>query len=367
MRITVAEKSILETILERKRRADARLNIIDLKDMLKNILSWANRFVPSESGSILLDDPTLDQKRHKSGKLYFVACFGKGSSRLTGTMLPVDIGIVGKTYSAGKPYISKKVKDDSNFYAAIDEKTKFRTQSIICAPISIKKVTIGVIELINRLHHIDYNQNDLTLLKIFAEHTSTLIQNSLDAKRFGELSIRDNLSGLYNDRYFYERLTKEVAKAIKKDLDLSLIFMDLDRFKEINDTHGHLVGSRVLAEVGEIFLKKLNDAGSVIVRYGGDEFVIILPSTDVTAAAVYGERLRKTIEEHVFLKKRQAGIEKALHIKGLLTCSVGVASIKKNTRPNKTVKKVRDSLIKQADNAMYASKKNGKNMTTIAD
>jgi diguanylate cyclase (GGDEF)-like protein len=366
MRITLADKAILDTILERKRREDTRVSTIDLKGMLRNILSWANRFVPSESGSILLDDPTMNQHRQKPGMLYFIACFGKGSSGLAGTILPVNVGIVGKTYMAGKAYISKKVKEDSNFYAGIDKKTKFRTQSIICAPIKIKSVTIGAIELINRLHHIDYDQNDLTLLKIFAEHTSTLIQNSLDAKKFGELSIRDNLTGLYNDRYFYERLTKEVGKAKKKGLDLSVIFMDLDRFKEINDAHGHLVGSRVLAEVGEILLGELNYGGAITVRYGGDEFVMVLPSTGIKAAKGYAEKLRETIEKTVFIKRKRRGIESALKIKGLLTCSAGVASLKTNTAPNDSLRKIRDTLIRKADNAMYESKKMGKNRVSLA-
>jgi diguanylate cyclase (GGDEF)-like protein len=367
MRITLADKTILDTILERKRREDTHISAIDLKGMLRNILSWANRFVPSESGSILLDDPTMDQNRRKPGMLYFIACFGKGSGGLAGTILPVDVGIVGKTYAEGKAYISKKVKEDSNFYSGIDKKTKFRTQSIICAPIKIKSVTIGAVELINRLHHIDYDQNDLTLLKIFAEHTSTLIQNSLDAKRFGELSIRDNLTGLFNDRYFYERLTKEIAKAKKKGGDLSIIFMDLDRFKEINDAHGHLVGSRVLSEVGEMLLNELNYGGAITVRYGGDEFVIILPSTNIKAAKSYAEKLRKTIEGNTFIKRRRRGIEKGLKIKGLLTCSSGVASIKTNTAPRDSNRKIRDMLIRKADNAMYESKKRGKNRVTLAD
>ncbi len=366
MRITLADKAILDTILERKRREDSHISVIDLKGMLRNILSWANKFVPSESGSILLDDPTMKQRKRKPGMLYFIACFGKGSSGLAGTILPVNIGIVGKTYSTGKPYISKKVKEDSNFYEGIDKKTKFKTQSIICAPIKIKSVTIGAIELINRLHHIDYDQNDLTLLKIFAEHTSTLIQNSLDAKKFGELSIRDNLTGLYNDRYFYERLTKEITKAKKKGDDLSIIFLDLDRFKEVNDTHGHLVGSRVLSEIGELLLTDLNYGGAISVRYGGDEFVVILPSTGVKAAKDYAEKLRETIEKNVFIKRKRRGITSALKIKGIVTCSAGVASFKENAAAKDSVQKIRDTLIRKADNAMYLSKKAGKNMVTIA-
>lgn len=366
MRINVASKDILEKILERKKKDEFGPANVDLKKMLKEILTWANRFVPSESGSILLDDPTLDQFKQKSGELYFVACFGKGSTAIVDTTLPADVGIVGKTYSAGKPYISKKVKEDTNFYSGIDRKTKFKTKSIICAPIRIMGVTIGVLELINRHNGVDYDQNDLTLLKIFAEYTSTLIQNSLDAKRFSELSIRDNLTGLYNDRFFYDRITKEITRALRKDTDLSLLFLDLDRFKEVNDTHGHLAGSTVLSEMGGVILESIEKIhGATSSRYGGDEFIVILPDHTLEAGLAYAERLRVAIEQFVFIKNRYPGGEKALRIKGQITSSIGVTSLKAS-RAKGTVKEIREEMIKLADGAMYKSKADGRNMTTTA-
>ncbi|MBI5827019.1 MAG: sensor domain-containing diguanylate cyclase [Deltaproteobacteria bacterium] len=373
MRINIAPKQILDKILERKRRDEYRPENIDLKAMLKEILTLAGKFVPSESGSILLDDPVLNQNRQKPGVLYFVSCFGKGSSFLVGTYLPAALGIAGQTYTTGRPYISRKAKDDVNFYPVIDKKTNFVTKSIICAPIRIKKTTIGVIELLNRVDGSDYTGDDLTLLKLFAEYTSTLIQNSLDAKRFGELSIKDNLTGLYNDRFLYGRLTKDVARALKRGSDLSLIFLDLDNFKEVNDVHGHLAGSQVLTEAGSILLDSLTIKNSAAIRYGGDEFVVILPDTGVEEAAGYAEDLREAIARFVFLKHRKhryPGGEKALNIKGRITCSIGVASIRANSGPANNgpngVNEVRDDLIKKADSAMYASKQTGRNKVSLA-
>lgn len=366
MRINIAQKHILDKILERKRKDEYRPEQLDLKVMLKEILSWANTFVPSESGSILLDDPVLNQNKEKSGVLYFVACFGKGSGALVETTLPATLGIAGQTYTTGRPYISKKVGEDKLFYSDIDKKTHFQTKSIICAPIRIKNSTIGVIELINRLNGIDYDNNDLTLLKIFAEYTSTLIQNSLDAKRFGELSIRDNLTGLFNDRYFFDRLTKDLARALRKGSDLSLLFLDLDRFKEVNDAHGHLAGSSVLTEVGGILSSKLTVKNGTAARYGGDEFVVILPDTSIEEAAAYGELIRRSIEEFVFLKHKYPGGEKALKIKGLVTSSIGIASLNASIDHSTTVEDIREKLIKLSDSAMYASKQSGKNRVTLS-
>jgi len=368
MHINIARKFILDRILERKRKDEFSPEPIDLKDMLKKILLWANRFVPSESGSILLDDPILNEHRKKSGRLYFVSCFGAGSKAIVETSLPVNVGIVGKTYTTGKPYISKKAQKDNLFYSGIDKKTKFRTRSIICAPVKIKGNTIGVIELINRKDGADYNKDDLTLLKLFAEYTSTLVQNSLDAKRFGELSVRDNLTGLYNDRYFYDRLTREISVAVRDGTDLSLIFFDLDRFKEVNDTHGHLAGSRVLTEVGilltELLSKGENDG--IAARYGGDEFVVILPGSSLDDATAFSERLRITIRDFSFVRRRVPGIGKALKIRGQITSSVGVASLRENVRCTGTPDELRDALIKQADTAMYSSKQEGRDRTTVA-
>ncbi len=367
MNITIARKQILDKILERKSKKPLRPDDIDLKDMLREILAWANRFAPSESGSILLDDPVLTSQRRKKGLLYFVACYGKGSVGIINTAIPAGVGIAGRTYTTGRPYISRSVKTNRHFYSEIDKKTKYASKSIICAPINIRGATIGVIELINCIKKINYTRDDLKLLEIFAEYTSTLIQNSLDAKKFGELSIKDNLTGLYNDRYFYDRLTKDVQNSLKNSRDLSLIFMDLDRFKEVNDSHGHLAGSRVLTEVGLMLLESTGagNANAKAIRYGGDEFIVILPDTGAGEARGFAEGLRKTIENNIFLKHRYSG-QKPIWLKGLLTVSMGIASLRANTTAKGAATDIRDSLIKQADMAMYLSKKNGKNMVTVA-
>src|SRR3990167_1944 len=283
-------------MLHRRKRNKWERSEIDIGDLLKAILHRANEFVPSESGSLFLDDPVLKFENSDKGRLYFIACFGRGSSSIVGASIPRNIGIVGEVYNSGKPYISKDVKTDRRFYPGIDKKTKFQTRSIICVPIEIEGARIGVIELINSKEKINYEQKDLTLLKIFAGYTSTLIQNTLDAKMFEKLSRLDNLTGLYNDRFFFESLEKEIDMAVLKGMDVSLIFFDLDHFKEVNDTHGHLTGSRTLKEVGWLLEEIFNKTKAVVSRYGGDEFVIILPDTGLEVAGEYAETLRKKIE-----------------------------------------------------------------------
>ncbi|HBR16480.1 MAG: hypothetical protein A3G39_06740 [Deltaproteobacteria bacterium RIFCSPLOWO2_12_FULL_43_16] len=329
-------------------------------------MNWANEFVPSDSGTIFLDDPILKFNDPTNGKLYFIACFGRNSKAIVGTSIPSNVGIVGKVYTSGKPYISEDVKRDNYFYSGIDKKTKFQSRSIVCAPIDIEGARIGVIELINSKEKINYERKDLTLLKIFAGYTSTLIQNALDAKMFEHLSRIDNLTGLYNDRFFFESIESELAKALAANKDLSLIFFDLDHFKEVNDTYGHLAGSRVLKEVGGLLEEIFGKTKAFLSRYGGDEFVIILPSTDLKGAGEYSEMVRKKIGSNVFIKEVAGPKEKALNIKDVITCSLGVASLKGNIISNKKISRIATDLIGQADAAMYKAKEQGKNKVCFA-
>lgn len=365
MRINVAHVEIITRILQRKKWHELSPEDVDLKEMLTSILERANEFVPSESGSIFIDDPVLDENRKKPGNLYFVACYGKGSKKLAGACIPADTGIVGNSYKNGRPYISKHTEKDPLFSDRIDKKTKYNTKSIICVPIKIRGVTVGVLELINRVGCVNYSDMDLDLLKIFAGYTSTLIQNSLDAKRFADMATTDNLTGLFNDRYFYLRLSEDLAKARKSGKDVSLIFMDLDRFKEINDTHGHLAGSQLLREVGGVLAAFSDRNDCTPVRYGGDEFTVILPGREIERTSLLAEELRKTIEGFVFLEKRTSKELPALKIKNIITISMGVASLKKNVQKNIAPNHARDAIIKAADEAMYESKQNGKNTVTV--
>lgn len=366
MNINIAEKSVLDRTLCRKNKNRQFIREKDLGDVLREILLRANDFVPSDSGSILLDDPLLKWRDEVDGKLYFVACFGAGSEVLVGTSIPDNVGIVGTTYCNGDPYLSEDVKKDGKFYSKIDEQTKFESRSILALPVKIEGAVIGVIELINRKEKINFDEKDLAILEIFAKYTSTLIANALDARRFEDLSKQDNLTGLYNDRYFYERLAFEVEKAVDDGGELSLLFFDLDHFKKVNDTHGHLTGSRVLKEVAVIMEETLLETDAVPARYGGDEYVIIFPSLSLAETEKYAERIRKTIAENTFIKEGRNG-EAPLNIKGLITCSIGVSSLQNGIEKETALRSIEEALISKSDAAMYKAKELGKNRVCLAE
>ena len=339
----------LERFLERQKAGLSLKSDIDLDLVLRQILQKANEFVPSESGSILLDDPFRKVAMRRENELVFIATFGHASRNLIGQRLSAKFGIVGQVYQTGTPYVSADVKEDDFFYAEFDEQLGHKTHSVVCVPIYIGKTVCGVLELINRLDGSIFTERDKILLEIFAGYTSFTLQNALDAKRAHELAKKDDLTGLYNDRWFNV-----------------LIFMDLDRFKAINDGHGHLAGSQVLREVGFLLKRIVQQGDATVARYGGDEFVIVLPNTKLDDGIAVCEEIRRTTEETTFLAREWGFSMPPLHLAGLLSASLGIAQHLPVADPNESLEQEKSDLLRRADAAMYQAKSLGKNLVVVS-
>jgi len=356
----------LERFLERHKAGLTLRSEVDLDLVLRQILQKAYEFVPSESGSILLDDPFRKVASRKDNDLVFIATFGTASRDLIGQRLSAQRGIVGRVYQTGSPYLSTDVKEDEFFFSDIDQKIGHITHSVVCVPIYIGKHVCGVLELINRLDGNAFTQRDMTLLEIFAGYTSFTLQNALDARRAHELAKKDDLTGLYNDRWFNVRLTESLAEARKSGEEAVLIFMDLDRFKVINDCHGHLAGSQVLREVG-FHLKRIVQRGdATVARYGGDEFVMILPGTSLDEGMRVCEEIRATIENASFLDREWGFSMPPLHLRGILSASIGVAQHLPDANNSLPIEQEKNILLKRADTAMYRAKSKGKNQVVVS-
>jgi diguanylate cyclase (GGDEF)-like protein len=356
----------LERFLERHKAGLTLRNEVDLDLVLRQILQKAYEFVPSESGSILLDDPFRKVASRKDNDLVFIATFGNSSRDLIGQRLSAQHGIVGRVYQTGSPYLSTDVNRDEFFFAEIDEKIGHETHSVVCVPIYIGKHVCGVLELINRLDGTTFTQRDMTLLEIFAGYTSFTLQNALDAKRAHELAKKDDLTGLYNDRWFNVRLTETLAEARKTGKEAVLIFMDLDRFKIINDCHGHLAGSQVLREVG-FHLKRIVQRGdATVARYGGDEFVMILADTTLDEGIEVCEEIRRTIETASFLDREWGFSMPPLHLRDIVTASIGIAQHVPALTADMPTELEKNELLKRADAAMYRAKSQGKNQVVVS-
>ncbi|MBV8543889.1 MAG: sensor domain-containing diguanylate cyclase [Acidobacteria bacterium] len=356
----------LERFLERQKAGLSLKSDIDLDLILRQILQKANEFVPSESGSILLDDPFRKVATRRDNELVFIATFGHASRNLIGQRLSAKFGIVGQVYQTGTPYVSADVKEDDFFYAEFDEQLGHKTHSVVCVPIYIGKTVCGVLELINRLDGNIFTERDKTLLEIFAGYTSFTLQNALDAKRAHELAKKDDLTGLYNDRWFNVRLTETLSDARKSGNEAVLIFMDLDRFKAINDGHGHLAGSQVLREIGFLLKRIVQQGDATVARYGGDEFVIVLPNTKLDDGIAVCEDIRRTIEETEFLAREWGFSMPPLHLAGLLSASLGIAQHLAVTDSNESIDQEKSDLLRRADAAMYRAKSLGKNVVVVS-
>lgn len=164
------------------------------------------------------------------------------------------------------------------------------------------------------------------------------------------LAIRDGLTELYNHRHINEVLDKEIEKAKIGDTDVSLIFVDVDKFKDFNDEHGHQIGDVILRELSSLMRENVRKK-DIVARWGGEEFVVVSPGTDEKTAALLAESLRGTIETHSFMVN-----EMQSHIP--ITISAGVASLRRQ--------KSKSDLIEAADTALYVAKDNGRNQVRVA-
>jgi diguanylate cyclase (GGDEF)-like protein len=187
--------------------------------------------------------------------------------------------------------------------------------------------------------------NNLRAVRLLLEPAAVALDNALILERAEALSVTDDLTHLYNSRYLDMVLRKETKRASRSGRPLSLLFIDLDGFKTINDTHGHLFGSRALVEAAAVIRGSARET-DVVARFGGDEFALVLPDTGGEGAYAVGERIRERLAAHVFL------LGDGLHIH--LTGSVGVATL-----PD--VAASAEELIQAADKAMYQVKDRGKN------
>lgn len=357
----------LEPFLDRRRYAAFPMSQLHAETFLAEILSKANDFVPSMAGSILMDRPSDRGATSAETSLYFVAAFGPSGRELLGQSLQADRGIVGAVYRTGDPYLMVDPDADPNFFRGFDEEGNFHTRSVVAVPIRIETTVCGVLELINRSDGQTYTRKDLELLEIFARYTSVSIENLLDAQRANEMARRDDLTGLYNDRFFHHRLTEDLVRADVTGSTVALLFLDLDNFKTVNDTHGHLAGSQVLKEFGYQLQQTVAEDTATLARYGGDEFVIILPDHDVERAAGVAERVLELVRTTRFLQGTFPWSDGTVPWTRALTASVGLAVYPVHLPRRGSTDQRKNLLMRAADAAMYRAKDEGKNCIRIAE
>ena len=213
-------------------------------------------------------------------------------------------------------------------------------RSYILLPIHSRGKIVGTFGLGSRKRS-GFSEKDLPLLTQLSKQISVAIENVKLYQQTKETSILDDVSSLFNFRYFHQALDRELKLVTRHKSRLSLIFMDLDKFKQINDEHGHLRGSKVLREVGFLLRAAIRET-DIAARYGGDEFVVILPDTDHPAAKRLGERMRQLVIRTTYLKEEG--------INARIGASIGIATFP-------TEAPTKDELISLADERMYQDKR----------
>ena len=318
----------------------------ELKKSLNSMMEKTKSLAKAEAWSLLLnDDPFFKIIPLRPSKKIQKIHFEKG------------VGLAGWVLEKNIKVTVQNVAKDKRFNKIIDGFSGLRIESLMCAPVRVKDRVLGVIRLMNKKPSPSSKKTGTDIQAGFTEDNMSLL---LSAANYIGIAIErtflyqktknDDLTNLYNVHYLNQALDVEIERSRRYRSMFSLIFMDIDNFKGVNDKYGHLVGSKVLIEMAQLLQKSLRKI-DVITRYGGDEFVIILPLTPPDSGFLVADRLRKSIEKNVFLKYEGLPIS--------LTASFGVASYPENARN-------REELLKIADDAMYHGKFTTKNVVHAA-
>lgn len=295
--------------------------------------------VPSEDVMLVLLDPD-GRERLLGASRRLEAGF------VDGLRLRLDQGIAGWVARHREAVRLDDVRSDPRYYPEVERLTGFAPRSMLCVPMVMKGRLLGVVQCINKLGGSPFTDAELRLVRTLADHAAIAIENASLYREARVASLTDDLTGLSNTRHFNEVLPPLLARGGP----VSLIVLDLDNFKAVVDTHGHLVGSRTIGQVGRRIATLLRP-GDFGARFGGDEFVVILPDTPAEEAMVLAEGVRASIEAMDVLEGTAIDVSR-------VTASLGVASSPRHAR-------TAEALFQAADRAMYAAKTRRKNTVVL--
>jgi diguanylate cyclase (GGDEF)-like protein len=342
-----------EEILELKRQV-ARLSLfhevgkalfstLDLQKILQTIMEKISDLLQPDTWSLLMLDENTQE-------LYFEIAIGSGAEKLRDVRLKIGEGVAGWVAQHGEPLLVENTAQDSRFTPKVDELTHTETRSIVCVPIKAHDHVLGVIELVNALGKPSFGVDDIPILKSLADYAAIALENARYVQRIHELTITDDCTALFNARHLNFVLDTEIYRSNRYGYEFSIVFIDLDHFKQVNDAYGHLVGSKLLWMIGDSIKGHLRMIDYAF-RYGGDEFVVLLPQTSKENALMVVRRVRDLLTNRVFF------MEEKMNIK--VTASFGVASFPVDGRTRK-------ELLRRADEAMYIVKNSTRNNIALA-
>ncbi len=322
--------------------AKALTSSLDLDSILQTIMEKMAEYFRPDTWSLLMVDEAKNE-------LYFAIAVGAASEVLSNARLKMGEGIAGWVAKNGQALIVPDVQADPRFSPRLDEMTRWQTRSIICVPLRSKHRVLGVIQLVN-VNVKGLSEQEMFFLQALCDYAAISIENARSVEKIQELTITDDCTGLFNARHLYKTLETEVYRSSRFGYEFSVIFIDLDHFKAVNDTHGHLVGSRLLAEVGYLIKAQLRLIDFAF-RYGGDEFVVLLPQTSKDSALVVARRLRDSLRMGRFCTEQGYQLN--------IRASIGLATFPHDAQTP-------HDIIRQADEMMYVVKNSTRDNIGIA-
>lgn len=318
-------------------------NIEEITDLV--VQACAHKVKAEKCSLMLLDEnkQILTVKKSKGIKEYAIK----------NAKVRLGEGIAGLVALKRKTFLVTDIKKETN----LDSKNsdRYKSNSFISIPLKVKSETIGVLNLTDKINNQHFTIKDLHLIATLVSYAAIAIKNSLIFNELQNLSITDELTGLYNRRHFHNCLENEIERTTRYIRNFTLAMFDIDNFKYYNDKYGHLAGDSILIQISNIFKKHTRNI-DIVARYGGEEFAIIFPETrdikNPTASSKwldpqFPERIRIVVENHKFLN---IDPHKALN----LTISGGIAVFPPDG-------KTKMKLISRADNNLYQAKRKGRN------
>jgi diguanylate cyclase (GGDEF)-like protein len=321
--------------------AKALTSTLDLDTILQTIMEkMAAYFEPATWAFFMIDED--------SGEPYHAASVGKGAEGLSSLRLRDGSGLTEWVIQRGEPLVIENVNADP----AIDPDSRADwfegSCAVVCVPVMTGGKVLGVIELVN-IDMSVYTSSQM-LLQTLADYAAIAIENARAVRRIQELSITDDCTGLYNARHLFTMIGEELHRSARFGYEFTLVFLDLDHFKRVNDQYGHIVGSKLLAEVGACLRESLRLVDAAF-RYGGDEFAILLPQTSRDAGLRVTRRIAKLLRERQWLGGEHSRVK--------LRASIGLSSYPADGTTSQ-------ELVQHADDMMYTVKQAGRDNIAVS-